>query len=214
MNRERLPLAASLILLGLAAAATGLSMEEGSFLMLAGAAVVGIGVLTLLTHGAPNQVRSFDLAPPPAPRIPVGVEARVAWSGEGPPPESVRESLDKIGVKLEQAPVEEAESKETRVFTARLEDGAVRTNEDDLYDRGVAGSALVRTARNLGMELGDYTLVELVLRVNVEGRSPYMVKNLTMAPNDQLITVGRNMTLPVLVDPDDQMRLLVDWEAG
>jgi hypothetical protein len=48
----------------------------------------------------------------------------------------------------------------------------------------------------------------------VEGKDPYTVRNLSLVPNDQLITVGANLTVPVLVDPDDQTRLAVDWETG
>lgn len=214
MNRERIPLAASLVVLGAGAAFTGFSMEDGLALALAGLAVIAIGFLTLFSHGDPRAVRSFELAPPPGPRIPAGVDARVAWSGEGPPPDEVRDALDKVGVKLERAIETEETTTTTRVFTARMGPNGLETNEDDLLERGVDGTAVVKTARNLGMELGDHTLVELVLRVRMEGKDPYIVKNLSMAPNDQLITVGRNLTVPVRVDPDDRTRLLVDWHSG
>ena len=210
-NRERLPLSGSLILMGLGAAWTGFNIEGGIALGIAGVAVVVIGILTAFSHGSAYQVRAFDLAPKAA-RISPGVDARVAWSGAGPPPEEVREALGELGVKLEAAPTP-VETK-TRIFTAHIEADEIKTNEDDLWNRGLDGMALIKTARNLGTELGDRTLVELTLTVRVEGKDPYTVRNLSLVPNDQLITVGANLTVPVLVDPDDQTRLAVDWETG
>jgi hypothetical protein len=209
-NRERLPLAGSLILLGLGATWTGFGIEGGSVLGLAGAAVVIIGVLTAFSHGAASQVRAFDLAPKREPISPT-VDARVAWSGAGAPPPEVREALGELGVKLEAAPAP-VETK-TRIFTAHIEADEIKTNEDDLWNRGLQGMALIKTARNLGTELGQHTLVELTLTVRMQDKEPYTVRNLSLVPNDQLITVGANLTVPVLVDPEDRTRLTVDWEA-
>jgi hypothetical protein len=210
-NRERMPLAGSLVLMGLGAAWTGFNIDGGIAVGIAGVAVVVIGILTAFSHGSAYQVRAFDLAPKRA-RISPSVDARVAWSGAGAPPQEVREALGELGVRLEAAPVQ-VETK-TRIFTAHMESDQLRTNEDDLQTRGLQGMALIKTARNLGTELGEHTLVELTLTVRMEGKDPFTVRNLSLVPNDQLITVGANLTVPVLVDPEDQTRLTVDWEAG
>jgi hypothetical protein len=213
MNRERVPLAASLILLGIGAGFTGVQSDEGIYLTVAGFCVIGIGFLTLFSKGPANAIRSFDVQPVPVPRVPEGMEARVAWSGDGTPPQEVRDALKRMGIALEPGSGTKVDAG-TRVFTAHMGPGGIETNEDDLRERGITGSALIRRAKTLGMELGERTLVELILTVHLPGRDPYQVKDLTMVPNDQLITVGANLTVPVLVDPDDQTRLMVDWEAG
>jgi hypothetical protein len=213
VNRERLPLAASLAVLGLGAAVTGVQFEEGLYLTVAGAAVVGIGILTLLSKGSPRAVRYFDAGPPVMPRMPEGVEAKVAWSGQGEAPPDLRNALDRMGVTLESAPEQIADTG-TRIFTAHLTAEGIKTNDDDLRARGVEGTALLESVKVLGMELADRTLIEVVMTVSVPGRRRYAVKNLSMAPTDQLIAIGRNLSVPVLVDPEDETRLMVDWDRG
>ncbi|MCA1727025.1 MAG: hypothetical protein LC722_05060 [Actinobacteria bacterium] len=149
INRERLPLSLSLLLLGLGAGATGLQSEQGLYLTVAGFTVIGIGTLVLFSQGNANQVRyqRFDLGETPVPRLPPGVEARVAWSGDGSPPQEVRNALKRMGINLEAAAAAPAEGG-TRVFTAHLEAGKIKTTEDDLRTRGVPGTALVERAKN------------------------------------------------------------------
>jgi hypothetical protein len=212
INRERLPLAASLIVLGFGAAATGLRLDEGLYLTVAGAAVIGIGILTLFSQGAANQIRSFDIDRTAIPRMPEGVEAKVAWSGDGPPPEDLRNALTRMGVTLENESTPRGAP--TRVFTARLGPKGLMTNEDDLRERGTPATAVVKSAKRLGMELGDRTLVELILEVHLPDQDPYTVKDLSMPPNSQLITIGAGLAVPVLVDPKDPVRLMIDWDRG
>ncbi len=50
------------------------------------------------------------------------------------------------------------------------------------------------------------------LEVHVSGRSPYRVNNMYMVP--ATASLGQGVTLPIKVDPNDESKIAIDWDAA
>jgi hypothetical protein len=158
IRRGRLPLAGSLVLLGLGAVGTGVRVPQGGPLAITGAAVVVIGILTAFSEPPVRTTTGGFMEPVRSVRVPKG--AKLTWAEENPPPAELKEALEEMGVELEPA-LAEPESPGTRVFTARMGPQGMITTEDDLRTSGLRGTGLVKRTKKLGMELGGRSLVEL-----------------------------------------------------
>jgi len=76
---------------------------------------------------------------------------------------------------------------------------------------GVSGTARVRDSREAGTSpIGD-PLVEVELTVELDGRAPYDVRQRTAVPRRRLGRLQAGRSVPVLVDPQDPARLVVNW---
>jgi hypothetical protein len=76
---------------------------------------------------------------------------------------------------------------------------------------GRAGVARVLQATETGTDpIGD-PVVEVQLAVEVDGSEPYEVHQRTAVPRARLERLRAGRSLPVLVDPKDPERLVVEW---
>jgi hypothetical protein len=95
-----------------------------------------------------------------------------------------------------------------RTFGARL----IGTRGDRrLIDEGLQGRAVVTSYRQQDL-LADVAKFDLVLRVELVGRLPYVVKRTERVPCPRVITTGAE--LPVFVDPEKTDRMMIDWDTA
>jgi len=76
---------------------------------------------------------------------------------------------------------------------------------------GVAGTARVLKATEAGTSPVGDPVVDVELAVEVDGRAPYEVRQRTAVPRRRFDRLRAGGALPVLVDPDDPERLVVEW---
>jgi len=85
----------------------------------------------------------------------------------------------------------------------------------DEHDRlrrvGRAGVARVLQATETGTDPVGDPVVEVQLAVVVDGAEPYEVRQRTAVPRARLERLRAGRSLPVLVDPRDPQRLVVEW---
>lgn len=82
---------------------------------------------------------------------------------------------------------------------------------DRLRRVGVVGTARVLEAREAGTSPVGDPLMDVQLAVEVTGRPPYEVRQRTAVPRRRLRRLQPGRPVPVLVDPADPNRLIVDW---
>jgi hypothetical protein len=82
---------------------------------------------------------------------------------------------------------------------------------DRLRRVGRAGVARVLQATEAGTDPVGDPVVEVQLAVEVEGSAPYEVRQRTAVPRGRLDRLHAGRSLPVLVDPHDPERLVVEW---
>jgi hypothetical protein len=88
---------------------------------------------------------------------------------------------------------------------------------DELEERerlrrvGVSGMARVRRATEAGTSPVGEAVVDVELTVEVGGRAPYEVRQRTAVPRRRLDRLRAGRSVPVLVDPQDPQRLVVEW---
>jgi hypothetical protein len=89
--------------------------------------------------------------------------------------------------------------------------GAELDERDRLRRVGRAGVARVLQATEAGTDRVGDPVVEVQLAVEVEGAEPYEVRQRTAVPRARLERLRAGRSLPVLVDPQDPQRLVVEW---
>jgi hypothetical protein len=91
-----------------------------------------------------------------------------------------------------------------------------REERNRLRRVGMAGTARVLKATEAGTSAVGDPVVEVELAVEVEGRPPYEVRQRTAVPRRRLHRLHAGRAVPVLVDPHDPERLIVEWaeQAG
>lgn len=82
---------------------------------------------------------------------------------------------------------------------------------DRLRRVGLAGTARVLDASEAGTSAAGEQLVDVELDVEVPGRAPYRVRHRTAVSRWWAWRLRVARPLPVLVDPEDPERLVVDW---
>jgi hypothetical protein len=82
---------------------------------------------------------------------------------------------------------------------------------DRLRRVGTAGVARVLRATEAGTDRVGDPVVEVQLAVEVEGKPPYEVRQRTAVPRGRLDRLHAGRSLPVLIDPQDPERLIVEW---
>ena len=83
---------------------------------------------------------------------------------------------------------------------------------DELLSTGLAGQAQVTGLTQTGMYLNENPQVAMNLMINLPGREPYPATRREFVP---LILLGRltsGAPLPVMVDPADPQRVMIDWQ--
>ena len=87
-----------------------------------------------------------------------------------------------------------------------------RSRDESLAERGVAGTALVKSVKRSLVSKGDEDDSEPIykyqLQVTVPGREPYDVAHSETGHAES------GATVPVMVDPDDPENLLIDWRQA
>jgi hypothetical protein len=89
--------------------------------------------------------------------------------------------------------------------------------DDDIAERdrlrrvGRSGVARVLQATEAGTDPVGDPVVEVQLAVEVEGAAPYEVTKRAAVPRARLERLRAGRSLPVLVDPLDPQRLVVEW---
>ena len=81
-----------------------------------------------------------------------------------------------------------------------------------VWDKGVSATAQVLQMSNAGAESSGSARLRLQLLVNLPGKAPYMVTDTSTPPQGASSRVSPGATLPVLVDPDDPSRVVIDWK--
>jgi hypothetical protein len=82
---------------------------------------------------------------------------------------------------------------------------------DRLRRVGRAGVARVLQATEAGTDPVGDPVVDVQLAVEVDGAEPYEVHQRTAVPRARLERLRAGRSLPVLVDPKDPERLVVEW---
>ena len=75
---------------------------------------------------------------------------------------------------------------------------------------GVPAMAQVVRVESLPMKINDQPVVKLTLRVQLEGHDPYEVEHRTAWPEHQLAALRPGVGIPVLADPGNKRRVVVD----
>jgi hypothetical protein len=98
-------------------------------------------------------------------------------------------------------------------FAARTLHSARREVEERerLRRVGVMGTARILNSEDEGTGPAGETLVSVELAVTVPGLDPYEVRHRTPVPRWLTWRLRLGRPLPVLVDPEDPHRLLVEW---
>lgn len=94
----------------------------------------------------------------------------------------------------------------TYLYNAHVENRAKR-----LRAGGLTGMATILSSRATGDTLNNIPLVEMELRVEVEGRSPYNVKHREHINPVNLAALQPGVRVPVLVDPGKPKKVYFDW---
>jgi hypothetical protein len=79
---------------------------------------------------------------------------------------------------------------------------------------GLKGQGRVVNAATTGTTLNDNPLMNLELEITLPGKSPYRVHHKTWVPLVMMGTLAMGVTLPVIVDPADPSKILVEWDQG
>jgi hypothetical protein len=93
----------------------------------------------------------------------------------------------------------------------------VRKSADDaerILRTGIDGSATITGLTQTGVSMNDNPQVEIGLSVRLPGKEPYAATRREFVP---LILLGRlipGATLPVTVDPDDPLAVMIDWSGS
>jgi hypothetical protein len=82
---------------------------------------------------------------------------------------------------------------------------------DRLRRVGLSGTARVLRATEAGTSAAGEPVVDVELAVQVEGRPPYEVRQRAAVPRRRLGRMHAGRSVPVLVDPQDPQRLVVEW---
>ncbi|HSR24299.1 MAG TPA: DUF3592 domain-containing protein [Candidatus Eisenbacteria bacterium] len=82
---------------------------------------------------------------------------------------------------------------------------------DRLRRVGLSGTARVLRATEAGTSPMGEPVVDVELAVEVDGRAPYEVRQRTAVPRGRLDRLRAGRSVPVLVDPEDPERLVVEW---
>jgi hypothetical protein len=89
--------------------------------------------------------------------------------------------------------------------------GARKRLADKLKTRGLHGSANVISVSPSGGRLNNLRRVNIVMDVNVPGRIPYRIEHGEYFDLKNIDKVKSGMTLNVLVDPDNQDKMIIVW---
>ncbi len=88
-------------------------------------------------------------------------------------------------------------------------------NTGQAVGTGLPGNGLVTALRDTGITLNHLTaIMQVSLRVTIEGRVPYDVATRVPVGRHQLGILQPGVTVPVWVDPSDPNRLAVDLSKG
>lgn len=79
---------------------------------------------------------------------------------------------------------------------------------------GLKGQGRVVGAATTGTTLNENPLMELELEITLPGKSPYRVHQRTWVPFLMMGTLAMGVTLPVIVDPADPSKILIEWDQG
>ncbi|MEX2458554.1 MAG: hypothetical protein WD770_06170 [Actinomycetota bacterium] len=79
---------------------------------------------------------------------------------------------------------------------------------------GMKGQGRIVNAGTTGTTLNDNPLMNLELEITIPGKTPYRVHHKTWVPLVMMGTMTMGVTLPVIVDPADPSKILIEWEQG
>lgn len=82
---------------------------------------------------------------------------------------------------------------------------------EKMRDTGLRGVATVLSSGATGGEMNNMPQMEMELQVNVEGRPTYGVTHLEYVNPVNVPALRAGAQVPVLVDPGDPRKLVIDW---
>ena len=82
-----------------------------------------------------------------------------------------------------------------------------------LRSNGLSGTARIDRLDDSGQTVGDERLFTMVTTVSIPGRAPFAIgPTAAMVPLEKVGRVAVGVALPVLVAPDNQNMMMVEWE--
>ncbi len=87
--------------------------------------------------------------------------------------------------------------------------------EDDRRIRsiGMHGTASVFAFRPTGEVVKKRPRMELQLRLSIPSKPPYLVTRKELVPKEKVDLLRPGMPLVVFYDPDDPLRIVIDWDG-
>jgi len=92
--------------------------------------------------------------------------------------------------------------------------GRIGRKRRGMIEFGRRGTAAVLSFRTTGSELDNMIQVELELRVNAAGMPPYGISHREFVSPANLSGLQVGAQIPVLVDPEDRNKLMIDWREA
>jgi hypothetical protein len=84
---------------------------------------------------------------------------------------------------------------------------------DRIEATGLVGTGTITGMTQTGMFLNENPQIRLQMRIEVQGRAPYVVEHAEFIPLMLLSRVGMGAVLPVKVDRDDPNEVVVEWSG-
>jgi Short C-terminal domain len=78
-----------------------------------------------------------------------------------------------------------------------------------ILQNGISGQGVV-VAHGTPERGATWFNMDIDMEIHVSGRQPYQVNNMYMVPAGA--TIGKGVTLPIKVDPNDPAKIAIDWD--
>jgi hypothetical protein len=84
----------------------------------------------------------------------------------------------------------------------------------EIRSSGLPATVTVAGFRDLGETIGERRVVQVALRVEVDGRPPYDVDDPAALHPDAIALMHPGAVFAAEVSPDDPRAIAIDWESG